>query len=124
MPLNSVGASPARRGATQNATDVSPKNGDPKADKAPLLPPRHSFLSVSAPGAQVLAFRPKPGGGYEFRVVETEGLVHDVRASFGLHLTTASETDLLGRPLAKAAMKDSVLSFKLRPWKIMTFDVR
>ena len=88
------------------------------------LPLRQSFLSVSPASAQVLAFRKKAGPGFEFRVVESEGKAAAVKASLALRATVASQTDLLGRRLSKAAWGDGELRFRLAPWKVMTFEVK
>lgn len=87
------------------------------------LPQRHSFLSVSSSAAQVLAFRKKANGGFELRVVETEGKSHQVQATIAVPGSTATQTDLLGRPIAGAAWQEPALRFELAPWKVLTFEV-
>lgn len=89
------------------------------------LPLRHSFLTVSPAGAQVLAFRKKDGPGFEFRVVESEGRTGLLSASFGIPGLKATNTDLLGRPLAKAIVqRGGSWRFKLPAWRVLTFDLR
>ena len=88
------------------------------------LPPSRSFLSVSTPGIQVAAFRRKLGGGYELRVVETEGCRSDASIAVQLDLKGAIQTDLLGNRLAGAAWKNDKLAIAADPWKILTFVLK
>jgi len=88
------------------------------------LPAAKSFLSASPSGAHVSAFRRKPGGGIELRVVEVEGRQAEATVSVNLPAGKAVETNLLGAKLADAAFKDGQLRFPLAPWKIRTFEIK
>jgi alpha-mannosidase len=82
-----------------------------------------SFLSVSPPGVELTAFRKKPAGGYEMRVVETEGRRADATVAIRLPLSRAILTDLLGNRAADAALRDGRLTAVADPWKVLTFHL-
>jgi alpha-mannosidase len=92
-----------------------PRSGD--------LPLSGSFLDASRSGVHLSAFRKKPGGGYELRVVETEGRRTNATVAIRLPLSRAAGTDLLGRRLADAAMQNGQLAIAAEPWKILTFHL-
>jgi alpha-mannosidase len=92
-----------------------PRRGD--------LPLTSGFLSVSAPGIQLTAFRRKAEGGYELRLVETEGRRSDGDVAVHLPLKRAAATDLLGNRLADAPVKNGKITVSAEPWKILTFNV-
>ena len=69
------------------------------------------------------AFRKKPGGGYEPRVVETEGRRTNATVAIRLPLSRAAGTDLLGRRLADVAMRNGQLAIAAEPCKILTFHL-
>jgi alpha-mannosidase len=85
------------------------------------LPPARTFMTVSNPGIRVAALRKKLEGGYELRVVETEGRRTDAVAVVHLGLKGAIRTDLLGNRLADAAWTDDQLAIAAEPWKILTY---
>jgi len=78
-------------------------------------------MTVSNPGIRVAALRKKLEGGYELRVVETEGRRTDAVAVVHLGLKGAIRTDLLGNRLADAAWTDDQLAIAAEPWKILTY---
>jgi hypothetical protein len=85
------------------------------------LPLSKGFLSVAPSTVQLSAFRRKREGGYELRLVETEGRRADAAVAIGLPLAKAVETDLLGNKLADAAIHNGTLAVPVGPWKIRTF---
>jgi alpha-mannosidase len=87
------------------------------------LPPSRSFLDVSRPGVQLTAFRRKRDGGYELRLVETEGARGEAIVTARLPLGREMETDLVGNRLGDAAFRNSRLAVSLEPWKIRTFHL-
>ena len=93
-----------------------PRRGD--------LPPSKSFASVSPAGVQLSAFRRKRGGGYELRIVETEG--RGAQATVGIHVPVsgAEETDLLGNRLGEAKLRQGQLAVSLAPWQTRTLHLR
>jgi hypothetical protein len=90
------------------------------AGSAPL-PLTQSFLSLSPGGIQLSAFRKRPEGGYELRIVETEGKKEEVAINLNLPVTKAAETDLLDNKLAEVKLEKGKLVTALEPWKIRTF---
>ncbi len=92
-----------------------PRRGD--------LPQSKGFLSVSSPGIEIAAFRRKLEGGYELRVVETEGRRSDASVAIRLPVSRASETDLLGNRLVDAKLQNRELAVGADPWKIITFHL-
>jgi alpha-mannosidase len=93
-----------------------PRSGD--------LAATESFLSVSPRSVMLSAFRKKSGPGYELRVVEVQGAEADAAVAFGIPVTGATETNLVGRKIADAPLAGGRLAFPIKPWKIRTFDVR
>jgi alpha-mannosidase len=87
------------------------------------LPLSQGFLSVSSPSVQLSAFRRKRDGGYELRVVETEGGRAEATVAVRLFLAKAMETDLVGERLGDAAFRNGQLAVVLEPWKIRTFHL-
>jgi alpha-mannosidase len=87
------------------------------------LPLSGGFLSLSTPGIQLAAFRKKLGGGYELRVVETEGRRTNASIAVHLPLTRAAQTDLVGNRLADAPVANGKLAIVADPWKILTFHL-
>ncbi len=87
------------------------------------LPPSGEFLSVPPPGLALTAFRRKPGGGYELRLVETEGRRAKGEVAVHLPVNRAAATDLLGNRLGEAVLKNGRLSVVADPWKILTFEL-
>jgi alpha-mannosidase len=92
-----------------------PRGGD--------LPLSQGFLSVSSPSVQLSAFRRKRDGGYELRVVETEGGRAEATVAVRLPLGKAMETDLIGNRLGDAVFRNGQLAVSLEPWKIRTFHL-
>jgi alpha-mannosidase len=92
-----------------------PRGGD--------LPLSQGFLSVSPAGVQLSAFRRKRAGGYELRLVETEGRRAEASVAVRLPLAKAIETDLLGNRLNEASFRNGQLTVVLEPWKIRTFHL-
>ncbi len=86
-------------------------------------PPARGFAGLSTPGVQLSAFRRKTEGGYEVRVVETEGQRTNATLHLGLSARKAVLTDLAGRKLEDAVLKDGQLTLALGPWKIGTFHI-
>jgi hypothetical protein len=85
------------------------------------LPAASSFLSVSPAGVELSSFRMKAEGGYELRVVETEGRRTQATILIRLPVRRAVQTDLLGNRLADAALRNENLTTIADPWKILTF---
>jgi alpha-mannosidase len=92
-----------------------PRGGD--------LPLSQGFLSVSSGTVQLSAFRRKRDGGYELRVVETEGGRAEATVSVRLPVGNAMETDLVGNRLGDAAFRNGQIAVSLEPWKIRTFHL-
>ena len=92
-----------------------PRGGD--------LPLSQGFLSVSPASVQLSAFRRKRDGGYELRVVETEGSRSEATVTVRLPVGKAMETDLVGNRLGEAAFRNGQLAVSLEPWKIRTFHL-
>lgn len=88
------------------------------------LPGRHDFVSVHPSSVQLLALRKKMDGGCELRVVECEGKAATVRIKLNMPVTSACETDLLGRKVADVRWTGGELRFNIKPWKVKTFDLR
>jgi alpha-mannosidase len=87
------------------------------------LPPSGGFLGVSPPGFALTAFRKKPSGGYELRLVEVEGRRADGDLSLRLPVSRAAATDLLGNRLGDADLRNGRLAVAADPWKILTFHL-
>jgi hypothetical protein len=92
-----------------------PRKGD--------LPLSQGFLSVSPASSHLSAFRRKRDGGYELRVVETEGGRTEASVTVRLPVARAVETDLIGNRLRDAAFRNGQLGVSLEPWKIRTFHL-
>jgi alpha-mannosidase len=93
-----------------------------KKPKAGDRPATGSFIEVSGPGIRFSSFK-KAAGGYELRVVETEG--RPARAGVALHLPLkrAVSVDLLGNRQADTALRNGQLEIAAEPWKILTFHL-
>jgi alpha-mannosidase len=87
------------------------------------LSPSSAFFSVTPPGLGLTAFRKKPAGGYELRLVECEGRRTDGDVSLHIPLTRAIATDLAGNRMAEAPLRNGRLSVGADPWKILTFHM-
>jgi alpha-mannosidase len=87
------------------------------------LPGSRSFLSVSPSNVQLSAFRARRGGGYELRIVETDGSPAEATVAIQLPVRQATEMDLVGTRLADATLRNSQLPVKIEPWKIRTFHL-
>ncbi len=87
------------------------------------LPKRKGFVTVGPDNTQLSAFRKKEGKGFELRLVEVEGREGAANVELALPLSSAVETNLLGQKVADVAHADGKLSFKIRPWRIRTFEV-
>ncbi len=87
------------------------------------LPPCGGFLGVLPQGLELSAFRRKPAGGYELRIIETEGLHAEGEVSLRLPVSRAAATDLIGNQLAEAKLRNGRLSVAAEPWKILTFHL-
>jgi len=85
------------------------------------LPPSFSFLNISPASIHLSAFRRRPDGSYELRIVEAEGRRAEATVTIRLSVGKATETDLAGNRLGDATLRDSRLTFTLEPWKIRTF---
>jgi alpha-mannosidase len=92
-----------------------PRGGD--------LPLCQGFLSVSPASVQLSAFRRKRDGGYELRVLETEGRRAEATVTARLPVGKAMETDLVGNRLGDTAFRNGQLTVVLEPWKIRTFHL-
>ncbi len=87
------------------------------------LQPSRSFLSASPAGVELTSFRKKLNGGYELRVVETEGRRAEAAVAIRLPLSKAAQTDLLGNRVADAALRNDQLTVVADPWKVLTFHL-
>jgi alpha-mannosidase len=86
-------------------------------------PSRGSFFGVSGQGVRFSAFKKKAAGGYELRVVETEGRPAKADVAVHLPLKRAISTDLLGNRVADAFFSEGRLKIAAEPWKILTFHL-
>lgn len=87
------------------------------------LPRAASFLGIRGEGIAISSFRRKPAGGYELRLVETEGRPSRAAVEIRLPVRRAAVTDLLGNKLAEAALLSGRLEVETAPWKILTFHL-
>ncbi|HVP91066.1 MAG TPA: hypothetical protein VMS75_07595 [Terriglobales bacterium] len=87
------------------------------------LPPSGEFLSVAPPGLALSAFRRRLEGGYELRLVETEGRPAKGEVAAHLPVSRAAATDLVGNRLADAQLRNGRLAVAAGPWKILTFHL-
>jgi alpha-mannosidase len=87
------------------------------------LPRRKGFVAVSPDNVQLSAFRRKENGKFELRVVEVEGKQAAARVDLALPVTSAAETDLLGRKTGKATHTLGKIEFPLSPWKIGNYEL-
>jgi alpha-mannosidase len=94
-----------------------------KKPQAGDRPATASFAGVSGAGIRFSSFRKKITGGYELRVVETEGRPAQAGVALHLPLQRAVQTDLLGNRLAGAPLQNGRLSVSAEPWKILTFHM-
>jgi alpha-mannosidase len=78
---------------------------------------------VSTPAVQIAAFRKKPEGGYELRLVEAEGRRTEATVEVRLPITRAARTDLIGNRLADVPVRNGRLEVAVDPWKILTFHL-
>ncbi len=92
----------------------APRDGD--------LPPSKSFLKLEPDTLLLSAFR-KTDHGWELRVLENEGKAVDAAAEVALPVSSAVETDLLGRKLRDVARQQNRLAFPIEPWKVRTFQL-
>jgi alpha-mannosidase len=93
-----------------------PRTGD--------LPGSQSFLSVTPSNVQLSAFRARRGGGFELRVVETDGSSAQGTIAVQLPVQQATETDLVGNRLADAKPQGMPMLIMTEPWKIRTFRLQ
>jgi alpha-mannosidase len=87
------------------------------------LPRRKGFISVSPENVQLSAFRKKPDGKFEMRVVEVEGKEATASVNLALPVSGAAETNLLGKKTGTASAVRGKVGFPLKPWKIGNFEV-
>jgi alpha-mannosidase len=87
------------------------------------LPARKSFLRVSPEGVQLSAFRRKSTKAYELRVVEVEGQEASASVELDIPVTTAAETDLLGRKVGQVTTSGGKFGVKAQPWKLRNFEL-
>ena len=93
-----------------------PRTGD--------LPGSQSFLSVTPSNVQLSAFRARREGGFELRVVETDGSSAQGTIAVQLPVQQATETDLVGNRLADAKPQGMPMLIMTEPWKIRTFHLQ
>jgi alpha-mannosidase len=86
-------------------------------------PSTQCFFGVSGQGVRFSAFKKKSAGGYELRVVETEGRPARADVAIQLPLKRAVSTDLLGNRIADASFGEGKLKIAAEPWKILTFHL-
>jgi alpha-mannosidase len=86
-------------------------------------PSRGSFFGVAGQGVRFSAFKKKASGGYELRVVETEGRSAMADVAIQLPLKRAVSTDLLGNRIADVSFSEGKLKIAAEPWKILTFHL-
>jgi hypothetical protein len=87
------------------------------------MPRRKGFVSVSPENLQLSAFRKKPGGQFELRVVEVEGQNATAKVELAMPVAQAAETNFLGQTSGDVSRRGSALSFRIQPWKIGTIEV-
>lgn len=88
------------------------------------LPRRKGFVTVGPENVQLSAFHKKQGGGYELRVVEVEGKDAAATVDLSLPVSSAAETNLLGKKTGEVARTGGKISFPIKPWKIGAFDLK
>jgi alpha-mannosidase len=88
------------------------------------LPARKSFLSVSPANVHLLAFRAKPGGGSELRVLEVEGQKAGASIELGFPISSAASTDLLGNKISEVVRAGSRIQVEMDPWKVRTIAMK
>ncbi len=93
---------------------------EPRLGDLPLV---QSYLGVSPGSVQLSSFRRKQAGGYELRVVETEGRRAEASVEVRLPVGKAIETDLIGNRLGDATLRNGKLAVSIEPWKIRTFHL-
>lgn len=108
------------RAAAEFARPLACMLQEPRGGNLPLS---QGFLSVSTASAQLSAFRRKRDGGYELRVLETEGARGEATVAVRLPVGKSMETDLVGCRLGDAAFRNGQLAVSLEPWKIRTFHL-
>jgi hypothetical protein len=84
-------------------------------------PASRGFLGTDGKGFELSAFRGLAGGGYELRVVETEGRGAEGGVRIDLPLRGAARTDLVGNRLGDARLEDGRLAVSAGRWKIVSF---
>jgi hypothetical protein len=87
------------------------------------MDPRRGFLAVTPENVQLLAFRKKPGVGYELRVSEVEGRGAEAGVLPAFPFPQAAETDLVGRRTGAVQRRANAIRFAAEPWKVRTFEL-
>jgi len=87
------------------------------------LPPSAGFLEVSPAGLALTSFRRKAVGGYELRLVETEGRRAEGEIAVHFPVRRAAVTDLLGRRLSEVGFANGKLRVAADPWKILAYEL-
>jgi alpha-mannosidase len=87
------------------------------------LPQRKSFLTVSPEGTHLMVLRTKERQGFELRFVEVEGKKGDASVELAIPITSALETNLLGKKVGKVSLGAGRLNFEIQPWRVRTFEI-
>jgi alpha-mannosidase len=86
------------------------------------LPRQWGLLEVSAPNVVTSALKMGEDGGVILRVYEAAGKpTPRVKIKLAHRALSASEVNLIERPIQKVSIQDDGLSFDLRPYEIKTF---
>jgi hypothetical protein len=87
------------------------------------LPRRKGFVTVGPENVQLSALRKKQDGGFELRVVEVEGKEAAATLNLSLPVSSAAETNLLGKKTGEVTRTGGKISFPIKPWKIKSVDI-
>ncbi|HZP03081.1 MAG TPA: glycoside hydrolase family 38 C-terminal domain-containing protein [Terriglobia bacterium] len=87
------------------------------------LPDQKSFVAVTPESAHLLAFRKKESKGYELRVLEVDGQKGKATVELAVPMTSAAETNLLGKKVGEVSSSGGKLGFELHPWRVKTFEI-
>jgi alpha-mannosidase len=86
------------------------------------LPARQSFVRVSPDNVLLSAFRKRPEGNYELRLLETSGKAATAKVDLGFAASQAVETDLRGR-ITGNPMAAREITLPLKPWQFRTLQI-
>ena len=89
------------------------------------MPAEHSFVSIAEPHVVLTAVKKaEDGDGLVLRFYEWAGKEVDVKLQLPAGAQSASETDLMERPIADLAIHNDVVTVHTKPYEIKTIKVR